>query len=534
MTIKDITFDKDAREKLLEGVMILAKAVGSTLGPMGNNVVIETPYGATTVTKDGVTVAKHIDLDDPVQNLGAQILKQAAARTATLAGDGTTSSVVITAALVQGAHQLISAGIQPIEIKRRLEDLLLQTLKLIHTESKAVDEDKLKEIATISANNDEEIGALIQEAYSFVGKNGLVTLNDSKTGATFLSLEEGVSVDKGYASTYFITDAAKKECVLINPLIFITDAKVRHFPSIVPILEMAHMEGRPLLIIADEVDSQALQSLVLNKVQGTIQVAAINAPSFGDNRGQLLQDIAALTSSELISMSAAIRLEDTPRSALGSAEKVVITSNKTLIVSPAKDEARVLARAEDIKQQIPLENDEYLRGRLQKRLADLTAKVAVLSVGGATETELKERKDRVDDALRATACAIQKGYLIGGGVALARISKKLVVQNELIDHIFISALQQPLRIIASNAGESADVVLSKTLDNKDPLYGFNARSLKYGNLVEDGVIDPALVVEQSVTNAVSAASMILLSATALTNKDRKPPFSPSMPQGYES
>ena len=529
---KNIHLEKETRDKMLEGVLTLAHAVGSTLGPMGSNVVIETPYGATTVTKDGVTVAKHIDLDDAVQNLGAQILKQAASRTATLAGDGTTTATVIAASLVQSAHKLITAGVKPIDIKRRLEILLLEALNKIRIQAKSVDLNRIKEIATISANNDEEMGALIQDAYNHVGPNGMITLEESKTGLTHLVMEEGVSIDKGFVSPYFITDSAKGECILENPFIFITDSKVRYTQDIVPILEIAASKSRPLLIIGDEVDAQALQLLVLNKMRGTIQVCAINAPSFGDNRTAILEDIAALTSTTIITAKAGTRLEDTPEKALGNAQKVIISKSKTILVGPKNNLEAIESRAEEIRNSMELEQDLYLKNRLQKRLADLTAKVAVLHVGGATETELKERKDRVDDALRATACAIQKGYLIGGGVALARVSSLIEIKDALIDPIFINALTSPLKLIASNAGQTGEVVLAKVLSSEDLDIGFNARTLKYSNLLEDGVIDPALVVEQALSNAVSAASMILLSATAITNKDRKPPFNPGNMEDY--
>lgn len=529
---KDIHSEKETREKMLAGVLALAQAVGSTLGPMGSNVVIETPYGATTVTKDGVTVAKHVDLDDPTENLGAQILKQAASRSATLAGDGTTTATVLAAALVQSAHRLITAGVKPIDIKRRLEALLLETLNLIHKQSKAVDQDKIKEIATIAANNDEEIGRLIQEAYIHVGSEGLITLDESKTGSTELKMEQGVAIDKGFASPYFVTDSAKGECVLENPLIFITDTKLRAQHEIAHIMEMAAQRHRPLLVIADETDSMALQTMVVNKMRGTIMCAAVNAPSFGDNRMEMLKDLAALTSSTLVTTKSGARIEDTPFSAFGSADKIIITKGKTVFVNPTHNVTEVENRSTEIRTHLTTEQDAYLRTRLQKRLADLTAKVAVLSVGGATETELKERKDRVDDALRATACAIQKGYLIGGGVALARISQLIEVKDQLIDPIFKDALCAPLKLIASNAGESGEVILDRTLSAKDLDTGFNARTLKYSNLLEDGVIDPALVVEQAIVNAVSASTMIILSSTALTNKDRKPPFSPGNLEDY--
>lgn len=532
MVYKDIHLEKETREKILEGVLILSEAVGSTLGPMGSNVIIETPYGATTVTKDGVTVAKHIDLDDAVQNLGAQVIKQASTRTGTTAGDGTSTSVVLAAALLKDANKLISAGIPPINIKRRFEDLLLKTLNLIHAKSRPVDSDKIREIATISANNDETIGELIQEAYNHVGSEGLISLEESKTGSTYVTLEQGVSIDKGFASPYFVTDSVKGECVLDNPLIFITDAKIRIQTEIIPIMELAAEQRRSLLIIADEIDSMALQTLVLNKMRGAIQVAAINAPSFGDNRYELLKDLAALTSSKIHSAKAGTRIDDITSDYLGSATKVVLTKSKTVLISPEHDVERVESRAKEIKGYLETETEPYLRTRFQKRLADLTANVAVLFVGGATETEIKEKKDRVDDALRATACAIQKGYLIGGGVALARIATEIKIEDPLIDPVFISALSAPLKRIATNAGMSGDVVLERTLRDKDFDTGYNARTNKYTDLLKDGVIDPALVVEQTIVNAVSAANMLILSSVAVTNKDRKPPFSPGNLEDY--
>lgn len=530
--IKNITFGQETREKMLEGVLILAEAVGSTLGPMGKNVVIETPYGATTVTKDGVTVAKHIDLDDAVQNLGAQILKQAASRTATLAGDGTTTATVIAAALVKGAHKLIAAGIQPIEIKRRFEQLLLETQTKIRNEAKEVNLDKIKEIATISANNDEELGEIIQQAYEYVGSQGLISLTESKTGLTHLELLPGASVDRGYLSPFFVNNAAKGEVHLDNALVFITDSKLRHTQEVVPLLEIAVRANRPLLIIADEIDGQALQILVVNKMRGTVPVAAIAAPSYGENRSELLKDLAALTSAKLVSSSDSSRVEDARLDQMGSCEKIVISKNKTMFISPKRDEARIEDRVKEAYTKLTGEGDHYLEKQIQKRIADLTAKVALLHVGAATETELKERKDRVDDALRATAAAVQKGYLVGGGTALARIAQQLKQGSPLIDHIYVKALQQPLLTIADNAGEPSEVVLAKTLESKKQDWGFNAKTLMFGNLLEQGVIDPALVVEQAVVNAVSAANMIILSSTSLTNKDRTPPYNPGNLEDY--
>lgn len=533
---KLITSEKETREKILSGVLKLVEVVGSTLGPMANNVVIETPYGATTVTKDGVTVAKHVNLPDPVENLGVEILKQAAARTASLAGDGTTTATVIAGALVQEANKLISAGIKPILIKRRFESLLLESLQILLKESKAVTPEKIQEIATIAANNDEEIGALIAEAYAHVGSEGLVSLDESKSGKTELELVQGAAFDKGYASPYFITNASKEECVLDNPLIFITDGKLRYGPEIVPIMEKAIQARRPLLIIADEIEGQALQILAVNKMRAGMQVCAVAAPSFGQNRVELLRDIAALTSARLVSEDEADRIEDTTLDDMGTSLKVVISKNRTLFIESERDEDRINKRADEIRTQLTGQNDLYMQQKLQRRLADLKAKVAILYVGAPTDTELKERKDRVDDALRATSCAITKGYLIGGGTALARLGQSLKVTDNLIDPIFTKALQQPLMLLATNAGQSGEVVLSKVLDTPPANiqnFGYNARSGQFSDLEKDGVIDPLLVVEQALTNAVSAANMIILAASSITNLDRTPPYSPD-PHGYAS
>lgn len=528
---KLITSEKETREKILSGVLKLVDVVGSTLGPMANNVVIETPYGATTVTKDGVTVATHVNLPDPVENLGVDILKQASKRTASLAGDGTTSSIVLAGALVEGAHKLIAAGIKPIDIKRRFESLLTSSLQILSKEAKAVTPEKIQEIATIAANNDEEIGALIAEAYNHVGPEGLVSLDESKSGRTELELVQGAAFDKGYASQYFITNPAKEECVLDNPLIFVTNGKLRYAPEIIPIMEKAIEARRPLLVIADEIEGQALGLLTVNKMRAGMQVCAVAAPSFGQNRLELLRDIAALTSARVISEDEADRVEDTSIEDMGTALKVIISKNRTLFIEPSRDETRIDERADEIRAQLTGQNDLYIQQKLQRRLADLKAKVAILYVGAPTETDLRERKDRVDDALRATSCAITKGYLVGGGTSLARVINNLEIKDQFIDPVFARALQQPLMRIASNAGQSPEVVLAKVLEQTDKAFGYNARTNEYSNLELDGVIDPLLVVEQSLTNAISASGMIILAAASITNLDRTPSYSPE-PHGF--
>lgn len=527
---RQVVFGQEVQKNLLEGVNILANAVGSTLGPMGRNVVIETPYGATTVTKDGVTVAKLVDLEHPIQNLAAQILKQAAARTAVKAGDGTTTATVIAQAIIQEAQRMISAGVPPISIKRDLESFLNTALNEIHKASQEVSSEKIVQIATIASNNDSEIGELIAAAYEQVGKDGVITLEESKTGETTVDLVDGMTFERGYASPYFVTDPAKNECVLENPLILLTDKKLNHTGDLVPIMEKAIRSRRPLFIIADEIEGQALQLLALNKMQGVIQVCAIRSPSFGERRGHLMEDIAALTSGIVISDSNAQRIENTTIDQLGTCEKVIVGKTHTIIVQGKKDEERINARVQEIRGMLAQSEEPYATTKLQERLASLIGKIGVLKVGASTDTEMKEKKDRIDDALRATSCAIQKGFLVGGGAFLARLahnfSTSTPTESPFSLDIFKFGLQAPLKKIAENAGASPDVTLDKVISSTDTNFGYNARTHVFENLIDAGVIDPTLVVEQALVNAISAANMILLSGTAMYNTDRKPPFSP--------
>jgi len=526
MPAKKIDLQVATQEKLLSGVEQMAKVVGSTLGPMGKNVIIETQYGATTVTKDGVTVAKHLTLEDPTENLAVTIVRQAADRTANLAGDGTTTSTVIAAALVKQAFKLIKLGFQPIEIKRTFEDLLHKVrLNLVKNASPVSSEDILK-IATISANNDETIGALIHSAFEYVGKEGLITLGDSKTGKTEVELVPGASVNKGYASPYFITDAAKGEAILEKPLIYITDNKLRTLEDVVPVLEAAHESKRPVLIICDSIDGHALQILAVNKIKGIVRVAAIEGPSFGENRAELLKDLAAITSSKILSNDTANT--DFGPHYLGSAEKVVVSKERTVFVEPKKDNARVEERIALIKEQLNnVPDNPYLTSQYQKRLADLAAKVATINVGAATETEQKEVKDRVDDALRATSAAVAKGYLVGGGLALLWAAQELTKKDPTpIVNAFVDGLTEPLRLIIKNSGKTAEAIIERILEKDEPDFGFNAKTQEFDNLRDRGIIDPLLVVEQAITNAVSAANMLILAEVSLTNVDRTPPYAP--------
>lgn len=525
----------DPQDTLLRGVDTLANAVSSTLGPLGNNVIIETPYGATTVTKDGVTVAKFIELEDPIENLGAQLIKQAAARTSHNAGDGTTTSTLIAQTLAKEARKLTIAGVPPIKIKRELERLLAETLNLIKDYAKPVSDENIQEIATISANNDEHIGALIAEAFRHVTKDGVVVLEESSTGTTYLHLSDGVQIQRGFVSPFFVTDAAKKEAVLENPFILITDKKLRYTQELIPILDKVAAQNKPLLIIADEIDSQALQLLVVNKMRGNIQVAAIRAPSFGDHRLEELEDLAALTSGTLLLESSATRLEDTTLDQLGRAQKVIVTKDHTILLEPTYDEDRINKRVEHIQNLIQLETSEYLKQKYNKRLASIRGKAAVIKVGASTETELKETKDRIDDALRATSAAIEKGYIVGGGTALARIAEHLsLTNNSIIFPIFYAALTAPLKKIASNAGVSPDLILSTVLQDSNFNFGYNALKAQFEDLVSAGVIDPALVLDQALKNAVSAANMILLSSTAIHYVSREPRYSPGQMPEYDN
>lgn len=523
MPIKNISYKEVTQDKLLQGAKTIADIVGSTLGPMGKNVIIETQYGAITVTKDGITVASHVTLEDPTENMAASIIRQAADKTATLAGDGTTTSTVIAAALVKQALKLVKLGYQPIDIKRAFEQLLHKTRLSLTKKASPVDSEDILKIATISANNDEVIGGLIHSAFEYVGKEGLITLGDSKTGRTEVELVPGVSINKGFASPYFITDSAKGEAVLEKPLIYITDNKLRTLEDVVPILEMAHEQKRSLLILCDSIDGHALQILAVNKLKGTVRVAAVEGPSFGENRAELLKDLAALTSAKILSNNAPN--SDFGKHYLGKAEKIIVTKDKTIFVEPVRNEAEIEDRVKIVQEHLANSENAYMTTQYQKRLADLNAKVASINVGAPTETEQKEVKDRVDDALRATSAAVAKGYLLGGGTALLWVAEELQSDNP-ITQAFTDALKEPLRVIINNAGRNAEAIIEKITDKNDPEYGYNARTLEFDNLKTRGIIDPLLVVEQAVTNAVSAANMLILSDVALTNLDRTPPYSP--------
>lgn len=517
MSAKIITFNPEAREKLIKGVNTLSNAVAVTLGPKGRNVVIDT-YGTPAVTKDGVTVARWIELPDPVENLGAQIIKQAAARTGSLAGDGTTTATIIAQALVNEGTNLIKNGASPIDVKRGFEELLTVTLQSVATTSIPVDDAKINAISTISANNDSYIGNLISSAFNEVGKDGILTVEDSRTNETYVKVVDGVSINRGYVSPYFVTDNSKMEAVYENPFILFTDKKIRSTQEIVPILEKALKASRPLVIIADEIEAQALALLVINRMQVRVPVVAIKAPAYGERRSEILKDLAVLTGGELISESLGHRLEDTQLSQLGTTAKIVVTEEESVFISPNGSKEAIQERAAEIRNKISQASHEYELEKLNERLAKLIAKVAILYVGAATETEVKEKKDRIDDAIKATRAAIAKGFVPGGGTTLLEIAQRLVGANPQILAAYKAALQAPFLQIVSNAGADTAKVLSQTLLNlqDSSTAGFDAQTLSYQkDMVKSGIIDPTLVVEQTLINGVSAANMILLSEVTM-------------------
>lgn len=506
------------QEQLLEGIEILERAVASTLGPKGRTVIIENAYPTNIVTKDGVTVAKKIDLDDPIQNLGASLIKQAASKTADVAGDGTTTATILASRLAREAYEE-TKSIPAIDIKRQIDadvEVLMEELAKI---SKPVTMEDILPIATISANNDPEIGAIIMEAYNHVTLDGLIALEDSKTGKTHVTLNEGFVFNNGYVSPYFITDPRKKEAVLENPLIFVTDKKVNSAKDIEIPLKEAHARNRPLLIIADEVELNALNTMLVNQLNGIIKACAVRAPSFGNNRAELLADIAALTSATIFSERAAMSLSDLSPAFLGSAKKVIVSEGKTTIIDGNASPAEVANRIAQIEEQLKAERvDDYIVTQLASRLAGLKAKVAVLHVGAPTENELREKKDRVDDALRATRSAIAKGYVLGGGRTLYDLSK-IVKSNALRE-----ALLAPITKLAQSINFNVEEL--KNAMDSDPKLGLNAKSCAIEDLDAAKIYDPALVLEQVIVNGVSAASMVILSDTVVYNTDRTPAYSP--------
>ena len=534
---KEIKFNVDARAQMKEGADALANAVKVTLGPKGRNVVIEKKFGAPQVTKDGVTVAKEIELEDKFANMGAQMVKEVASKTNDQAGDGTTTATVLAQAIINVGLKNVTAGANPMDLKRGIDKAVAAVVDSLRAQSQEVGEDyaKIEQVGTISANNDNFIGKLIADAMSKVKKDGVITVEEAKGTETEVKVVEGMQFDRGYLSPYFMTDGDKMEAVLDNPYILITDKKISTMNELLPVLEAVVREGRSLFVIAEDVDSSAISTLVVNKIRGTLKVAAVKAPGFGDRRKEMLQDIAILTGGVVISEESGFSLETATLGMLGKAEKVVVTKDNTTVVSGAGAPEAIRERAELIRKQIEITKSDYDREKLQERLGKLAGGVAVLYVGAATEVEMKEKKDRVEDALSATRAAVEEGIVPGGGVAYIRASEAIrelkgANEDETTGiHIVARAIEEPLRQIAANAGVEGSVIINKIREGKGD-FGYNARTDEYVNMFEAGVIDPTKVSRVALENAASVAGMFLTTECAIADIP-EPVAAPAMPAG---
>jgi len=535
---KEITFDTSAREKLKAGVDAMANAVKVTLGPKGRNVVIDKKFGAPHITKDGVTVAKEIELKDPIENMGAQMLKEVASKTADMAGDGTTTATVLAQSIVTSGLKNVASGANPMDLKRGIDKAVAAVVAELKKTSKTVGSDnaKIKQVASISANNDEAIGTLIADAMQKVGTEGVITVEEAKGTETEVKTVEGMQFDRGYLSPYFVTNAENMEADLDNAFILIYDKKVSTMKELLPVLEKTAQTGRPLLIIAEDVDGEALATLVVNKIRGALKVAAVKAPGFGDRRKAMLQDIAILTGGQVISEETGLKLENATLEDLGRAEKITVDKDNTTIVNGVGSKESIQARIAEIKAQIDKTTSDYDREKLQERLAKLAGGVAVLYIGAATEVEMKEKKDRVDDALHATRAAVEEGIVPGGGVALIRAGKVLEKLKGLNDDettgisIITRAIEEPLRQIIFNAGGEGAVVVNKVREGKDD-FGYNARTEVFENLIAAGVIDPTKVVRVALENAASIAGMLLTTECVISDIKEDAPAMPPMGGG---
>lgn len=534
---KQIIFDTDAREQLKSGVDALANAVKVTLGPKGRNVLIDKKFGAPQVTKDGVTVAKEVELEDNVANMGAQLVKEVASKTNDDAGDGTTTATVLAQAIITTGIKNVTAGANPMDLKRGIDKAVAAVVADLQKQSQKVGEDisKIEQVGTISANNDSTIGKLIAEAMGKVKKEGVITVEEAKGTETHVDVVEGMQFDRGYISPYFITDTEKMEADLEKPYILITDKKISTMKELLPVLEPVAQSGRALLVIAEDVDGEALSSLVLNKLRGTLKIAAVKAPGFGDRRKEMLQDIAILTGGTVISEETGLKLDAATIDMLGSAEKVTLTKENTTIVNGAGKKDAIKDRVAQIRKQVEASTSDYDKEKLQERLAKLAGGVAVLYVGAATEVEMKEKKDRVDDALAATRAAVAEGIIPGGGVAYIRATKvleKLKGENEdeiTGIHIVKRAIEEPLRQIVANAGGEGSVVVNNVKEGKGA-YGYNARTDVYEDMFKAGIIDPTKVARVALENAASVASMFLTTECVLADIKEENP-APAMPGG---
>ena len=534
---KQLKFDVAARESLMKGVDKLANAVKVTLGPKGRNVMIARSFGAPNVTKDGVTVAKEVELEDAYENLGAQMAKEVANKTSDAAGDGTTTATVLAQAITREGLKNVAAGANPMDIKRGMDAAVDAVIKEIGKMAVKINgKEHIAQVATISANNDPEIGDLLANAMEKVGNDGVITIEESKTADTVLDVVEGMQFDRGYLSPYFVTNTDSMEVSLENPYILLYDKKISTMKDLLPMLEHVAKQGKSLLIIAEDVDGEALATLVVNKMRGTLKVAAVKAPGFGDRRKAMLEDIAILTGGMLVSEDTGAKLEDAPVTVLGQAKSITITKDNTTIVEGAGDAASIKGRIGQIKKQIETTTSDYDREKLQERLAKLAGGVAVIKVGAATEVEMKEKKDRVDDAMHATRAAVEEGIVPGGGVALIRAEKAIDALNfDNADQktgaaIIRRAIEEPLRQIVQNAGLEGSVVVNKVKEGKDA-FGYNAKSDTYEDLIKAGVIDPAKVTRTALKNASSIASMILTTDCVITEKKEPKPAAPAMDPG---
>jgi len=538
---KQLLFDEDARKKILKGVTTLSDAVKSTLGPKGRNAILDKKFGAPTITKDGVTVAKEIDLKDPYENMGAQLVREVASKTSDVAGDGTTTATVLAYSIYKEGMKHAAAGANTMEIKRGIEKAVDAVVEELKKNSKTIqDKKEIAQVGTISANNDSEIGKLIADAMDKVGKDGVITVEEAKSMQTTLDVVEGMQFDRGYISPYFITDAERMECSLEDPLILIHEKKISSMKDLLPILEQIAKMGKPLLIIAEEVEGEALATLVVNKLRGTLQVSAVKAPGFGDRRKAMLEDIAVLTGGTMIAEDLGIKLENIKLSDLGRAKKVTIDKDNTTIVEGAGDHNKIQGRVKQIKTQIDETSSDYDREKLQERLAKLVGGVAVINVGAATETEMKEKKARVEDALHATRAAVEEGIVPGGGVALLRAVPVLDnVKTDDVDQkvgvdIIRRSLEEPIRQIVSNAGLEGSVIVEKVKSNDNKNFGFDANAEQYVDMMKEGIIDPTKVTRYALQNAASVAALMLTTSVMITDipEETKAPEMPGgMPGG---
>jgi len=538
MAAKEVKFSVDARDRMLRGVDILANAVKVTLGPKGRNVVLDKSFGAPRITKDGVTVAKEIELEDKFENMGAQMVREVASKASDTAGDGTTTATVLAAAIVREGSKAVAAGMNPMDLKRGVDlavEAIVEDLK--KNSKKVTSNEEIAQVGTISANGDKEIGDFLAKAMQKVGNEGVITVEEAKSLETELDVVEGMQFDRGYISPYFITNADKMRVEMEDPYILIYEKKLSGLQELLPLLESVVQSGKPLLIVAEDVEGEALATLVVNKLRGGLKVAAVKAPGFGDRRKSMLEDIAILTGGQLIAEDLGIKLENVTLAMLGRAKKVVIEKEKTTIIDGTGKKKEIEARVNQIKAQIEETTSDYDREKLQERLAKLAGGVAVIRVGGATEIEVKEKKDRVEDALNATRAAVEEGIVPGGGVALLRAKKAVgKLSNDNADvqagiNIVLKAIEMPLRQIAENSGVEGSIVVNRILENKSETYGFDAQNEEYVDMIDKGIVDPAKVVRTALQDAASVAGLLVTTEAMIAEMPKDAPSMPAMPGG---